>query len=334
MNAAELPMILFTVLAQMSVGAFITLGVINILAPIKFDRETVERATDPAIYAIGPTLVLGLFASIFHMNDVFNVFNVFRNVGTSWLSREIIFGIAFAAFGFIFALMQWFKIGTRTLRKIIAGVAAVMGIALVWSMAMIYMSVAAVPAWNTWIIMFHFFATAILLGSLAVGTAMVLHLNRRIEASHSDDAEEELVASDGVVTGLRKKVREMSTAPVETAEFSLASLIVRTIAILAAITGSLILLSYIVYLTGLSGGNASAQASAETFSSPWFIVRLLMLIIAAIVMSLFAHKMASQPQNLDTRALTILMVSGLMVATIGELMGRAFHYGLLIKVGV
>ena len=66
MNTHELPMILFTVLSQMSVGAFVALGVVQILAVGRYPRSVIDRLADPALLAIGPTLVLGLIASMFH----------------------------------------------------------------------------------------------------------------------------------------------------------------------------------------------------------------------------------------------------------------------------
>ena len=42
MNAAELPMILFTVLAQMSVGAFLTLGLIQVYGALGFLTTAME----------------------------------------------------------------------------------------------------------------------------------------------------------------------------------------------------------------------------------------------------------------------------------------------------
>lgn len=336
MNTHELPMILFTVLAQMSVGAFIVLGVINMFAPAKYGRETVERATDPAIYAIGPTLVLGLIASMFHMNDVFNVLNVFRHFGTSWLSNEIVFGMAFAGLGFLFALMQWFKIGSHTLRQVIAGLAALAGIALIYSMSMIYMTVKAVPAWNSWVVMFHFFATAILLGSLAVGTAVIIHLNRRTAATETAPAGQDNTGGGGIATKVRTQAKTMATTPIEAKEYALASQIVRTIAIVSVVVGSMILLSYILYIIDLAGGNPTAQEAVGAFATQTFIARLLLLIVASILMALFAHKMAGHTTttNLDTQSLAGLMFIALALATIGELIGRAFHYDLLVKIGI
>ena len=79
MNTHELPMILFTVIAQLSVGTFIAVGVMDLLLSHRNDARTVRRVTEPVLYAIGPALVLGLLISMLHMNDVTNVFNVVRH---------------------------------------------------------------------------------------------------------------------------------------------------------------------------------------------------------------------------------------------------------------
>lgn len=334
MNTHELPMIIFTVLAQMSVGAFITLGVINLVASSKYGKDTVARVTDPAIYAIGPTLVLGLIASMFHMNDVFNVFNVFRNLGTSWLSREIVFGLAFAAVGFAFAIMQWFKIGSHTLRQIIAALAAVLGIGLIWSMAKIYTSLETIPAWNTWIVTFHFFATAILLGALAVGTALMANLTLRGTKTHTTSVKKkETVNAGGVTSKVTDRYDDITTTPVDESEYSLAAATVRWIAIVSAIMGSLIMISYIVHITNLATGVPAAQEAAGAFSGDTFIARLLLLAVASIILALFAHKSAKDA-NHDTKTLTTLMFAALTLATIGELIGRAFHYDSMIPIGM
>jgi len=161
MNVHELPMIIFTILAQMSVGAFVVLGTIQVVARVRgrVSGEQLDRLTDPALYAIGVTLVLGLIASIAHMGNLGNVVNVVRNVGSSWLSREIVLGMAFAGFGFVFAAMQWFKWGSAGLRQVVAAITAAVGLALVFAMSMIYTTLEAVPAWNSWITPVQFFTT-------------------------------------------------------------------------------------------------------------------------------------------------------------------------------
>ena len=61
MNVHELPMIVFTILAQMSVGAFVVLGAIQVTARVRgrVSGEQLDRLTDPALYAVGVTLVFG-----------------------------------------------------------------------------------------------------------------------------------------------------------------------------------------------------------------------------------------------------------------------------------
>ena len=42
MNVAELPMILFTVIAQMCVGAFLVLGVVQTLGSLRFSAKAID----------------------------------------------------------------------------------------------------------------------------------------------------------------------------------------------------------------------------------------------------------------------------------------------------
>lgn len=380
MNLHELPMIIFTVLAQMSVGAFLILGVVQLWLSAKTDQKTVDRLTVPILYVIGPTLVLGLIASMFHMNDVSNVLNVFRHVGSSWLSREIVFGILFAGCGFLFALMQWFRIGSTTIRQIIGVITALLGIALIISMAMIYMSLDVVPAWDTPIVVLHFFGTAIMLGALAVAAAQLatsmirLRTNREYDdhtrASDADvdhreaerksvrEREPALVTAHGSsatdiadrpattgdsrtsrkdtgkdTLGIRRNTRAMN-APTTDTEWSLVRRMVQGLAILAAITGVIILISYIFHILNLATGNPTAQASAEAFTGTFFIIRLALLGLAAIVLAIFIYKMAGQTVRENPAALTTLVVIAFLLVLASELMGRSLHYDSMQRIGI
>ena len=174
MNVHDIPMVIFTIVSQMAVGTFITLGIIQLVLGRRHDPKVTEHVVAPVTYAVGPVLVLGLAVSVFHVNDVTHIYNVVRNWQHSWLSREILFGLAFAGAGFAFALLNWFKKGSAALRQVVAGLTALLGIGLLWSEAMIYYSLEAVPAWHTWVVPFEFIATASLLGVLTVGSAMML----------------------------------------------------------------------------------------------------------------------------------------------------------------
>lgn len=183
MNVHEVPMIAFTVLAQMSAGAFIVLGVIHVYAAVsrRYSTAAADELSDSTLLAIGLSLVLGLLASMFHMNDVLHVLNVFRHLSSSWLSREIVAGILFAALGFLYTACQLLRLGSRALRQVLAVSTAAVGAVLVFVMSMVYVSLTTVPAWNTWLTTARFATTALLLGAFAVGTALisVVMLRRR-----------------------------------------------------------------------------------------------------------------------------------------------------------
>ena len=185
MNTSELALVIFTIAAQMSVGAFLVLGGVHFFATRYAGIEEADKLSDLALLAIGPVMILGLIVSFFHLGNPLNAWRAITNLATSWLSREILFGVLFAGFGFLFALIQWRKIGSPGLRNAVALVAAAFGVGLVVSMAMVYYTLPSVPAWNNWATLAAFFATTILLGALAISAAFVAgyaYLQRRGES--------------------------------------------------------------------------------------------------------------------------------------------------------
>jgi anaerobic dimethyl sulfoxide reductase subunit C (anchor subunit) len=174
MNVREWSLIAFTILGQMSVGAFLVLGVVRFFATRKAGEEEADRLSDRALVAIVPVLVLGLIASVFHLGNPTNAYRAVANFGSSWLSREILFGVIFAVLLGIYAIMQWRKIATSAVRAIVGWLAGIAGVILVYSMAQIYM-LETQPAWNTIMTPLSFFTTTFLLGSLAAGAAFVVN---------------------------------------------------------------------------------------------------------------------------------------------------------------
>lgn len=318
MNLGELPMILFTVLAQMSVGAFLVLGVVQTLGSLKYKSATIDRIADPALYAIGPTLVLGLFASIFHMHDVFNVFNVFRGFQTSWLSREIIFGMAFAGLGFLFALMQWFKWGSPRLRQVVAAVTALVGVGLVYVMSMIYFTLPSVPAWNTWFTPVQFALTTVLLGSLAVGTAFVtVTMFRR-----------HLLEREGKFFGA--KVAPEKADHVKVSELMATSL--RWIAVAVIATGGLLLVLIPMHLSNLAGMGGVGELSMAPYGGTLLFLRLALIAAGAGMLAIFIYAFAKAKANPRPLAAVVMLAFVLVLA--GELLGRAQFYESMVRIGM
>lgn len=342
MNVHELPMILFTVIAQMCVGTFVVLGAVQVLASRRHDVRTVERLTEPVVYAIGPAMVLGLAASTLHMNDISNTLNVFRHVGSSWLSREIVLGMAFAGLGFAYALLQWFRVSTFRVRQLVAAATAVAGVALVWSMSQIYYSLVTVPAWNTPVVPVHFFATTLVLGALAAGCALMLTaaVRRRREGAGARGAQGTRgdVAparpegrGGGVATMVRTRVATIN-APTSGTEWALTTRTVQWLAVVSAAVGVLVLASYPLHLADLA--TTGATASAAVFSGAFFTVRLVLLGVSAVLLALFTYRAAGQAVREHPTLLTSLITAAFVVAFVAELMGRSLHYDSMVRIGI
>lgn len=313
MNLHELPMIFFTVMAQMSVGAFLVLGVIQTFGSLRHDSKTIDRVADPALYAIGPTLVLGLIASMFHMNDVFHVLNVFRGWKSSWLSREIIFGMGFAGLGFLFALMQWFKWGSARLRQVVAAITALVGVGLLVVMSMIYYSLRTVPAWHSWFTPAQFIITAVLLGSLAVGTAFMLTTvfgqnKKKVDIDTTTEA-----ADDGTVN-------------------SLVASSLKGIAVTVIVAGSALLVMMPIYLQGLAQEGEIGALSLEAYSGALFVVRLALIALGAGLLAIFIYGFAKPHTN--PTPLTVCVAVALVLVFVGELLGRMQFYEAMVRIGM
>ena len=342
MNAHDLPMVLFTVISQLCVGTFLTLGVIKIVAAGRHSAAVVERVVQPVLYAIGPAMVFGLAVSMLHMNDITNTFNVIRHWDSSWLSREILFGVAFAGFGFLFALMEWFGFGSALMRNVVAGVAALLGVGLVASESMIYYSLVTVPAWHSWMVPFSFFATTILLGALAVGAALMVTAwvrSRRGDAAASASVAEDLEpagsgsGAGGLALQIKTRVQQIN-APSSAQEWTRSVAVVRWIAFVSAAVAVALLVAYPVYIGSLAQGPAAAQASLAILLGGTLIARLALLALVAVALGFFVYRMAATAQRATARTLVVLVIGAFVLAFTSELLGRFLHYATMVRIGL
>ena len=112
-------LITFTILVQMSVGSIWVLGVAHYFAACKYGAEEADRLSDRALFALVPVIALAFIASLLHLGNPFNAYRAVAHLGSSWLSAEIFFGVIFAVLAFIFAFLQWRKIGSLVLRNVL-----------------------------------------------------------------------------------------------------------------------------------------------------------------------------------------------------------------------
>ena len=340
MELGELPMILFTVITQMCVGMFIVLGVVQTIGSTRYSVKAVDRLADPALLAIGPAMILGLLVSMLHMHDVLNVFNVFRHFNSSWLSREIVFGIAFAALGFLFCIMQILKLGGVRIRQLVAVLTAIAGIGLVVSQVQIYYSLPTVPAWSSWFTWVQFFGTALLLGSLAVATTFVLLIarrERRIGAMSEAEiaALEEPYERGNVMTQFSDFVsdKHLVNKAVRDEVDGLFKNAVRLMVAVAIVTAGVLLIATPLYVSSLAAMGEAGMTSAAHYAGGLAALRFTLLLVGALILGLAAFYVAGYGIK-RLRLLLFLLIASFLLALISEFVGRTIFYEAMTRVGV
>ncbi len=302
MNVHELPLVIFTVLAQMSVGCFVVLGLIHLFARGD-DSKAVDRLSDPALYAIGPVMVLGLIASIFHLGNPVNALHTISHLDSSWLSREIFLGSSFAVLGAAFAVTQRLKWLTPLLRQLLAGLTALVGLGLVFAMSMVYM-LPTVPAWDTWTTPVGFFTTTLLLGSIAIGAAFV------------------------VITAVRRRRGQPADAVARQLSGCL-----RGIAVAAIVLLGIEMALLPAYLLNLSTGPGAGTATPSMMvaGGSVLLARLVLVFLGAGAIGLVFYRFADARRD----RLMVFAASGAFVFVFAsEILGRILFYGSFDRLGM
>jgi anaerobic dimethyl sulfoxide reductase subunit C (anchor subunit) len=289
----------------MSVGSFLVLGVVHYFSIRKAGLEEADRLSDRALLAIGPVMILAMLASLLHLGNPINAPRAIVNFGTSWLSREILFGVLFAGAGGLFAVMQWRKISTFSVRNVIAWVAVLLGLAHVFSMSQIY-RLDTQPVWDTVATPITFFTTTLMLGLLAMGAAFVV--NYAYVKKHTPDCAElqcEL---------LRATLRWISIA-----------------AIVSLGVEFVVLPVYIAYLAS----SKTAVGAAIMLSGDYSLVLILRLVLAffgAGILGIFLYQAATTPGKEQT--LSNLAYGAFLLVFSAEVLGRVLFYATHIQIRI
>lgn len=172
----ELPLVFFTLLAQMAVG-IVFVG--QCILPRRGDApeyapvfQCVRKQSPVALALLGA----GALASLSHTGSPFNAFFTLFNVSSSWLSREI------ALMGVTGLCMLWLTITHfKALRATSPGnpvkegqaglITWVAGLVLVFVMSSVY-SQKTMPGWYNTGVLLSFDASMLLLGGLWMGVAL------------------------------------------------------------------------------------------------------------------------------------------------------------------
>lgn len=280
MSGEEWALIIFTLLTQMAVGAFVMLVFIRSFLAKEAGSQTAAQVTKLGIFAVGPVMVVALLASLFHLGSPALAFRAVGNLGTSWLSREILFS---GLFLFLW-IVSFYMYKNENAGTGLGWVTAIVGLLAIYSMAGIY-GVSIKPAWahpNTFV---SFFGTTFLLGSLATGAAVAYSIKGS-----------ELAGT--VALSVMQKVS--------------------VVAVVAIAVQLVYLPVYLVGLVG--GGQAaqtSAQLLAETYRFQ-LVLRWLLSIIGGVILAWVLYREATKEQAVPVKIVYLALVTVLVGEIIGR----------------
>lgn len=177
LSSRENPLVLFTLISQLVVGAFLTL----FLAPHVSGLEALTAAAHPSAYSIVLFILLALetFAltiSTMHLGKPHRFYRAFNNLRYSPVSREVaalaVFYNLLIGYALLTTFSSWFTwLPAGFLPILQSGLgwgAAIAGPLALYFMHRIY-RIPARPFWNHWQVLTSFFGSMLVLGPLFVG---------------------------------------------------------------------------------------------------------------------------------------------------------------------
>lgn len=153
-------LILYTLCLQAAAGIF----VVSRLRVLGTSERSVRLRCLPLAGVLG---VVGILASLTHLGSPLRAYMTMNNVGSSWLSREILFTVLFGVAWAICLIAEYWQVNGLAARDSFGGVAILTALGMVYSMSMIYRTT-VVPSWTHLSTTVSFFATAGLIGAGAV----------------------------------------------------------------------------------------------------------------------------------------------------------------------
>lgn len=302
MNIREWALLIFSILGQLAAGMLLVLLIVRAGVVRKVGVEKAAQLTNPPLYTVLLIMILALLASLFHLGKLSHVIGAVPNLGTSWLSREVVAAVAFVVVLAVYALLLWRKIGSEGLQSVIGWITALIGLFLVYCTGVVYL-LPAQPAWNTLATPVTFFVTSLLLGVLGAATALMLNYAR---VQKKDAALQEFVKNT-----------------------------LQWIAVVAIILLGIEFLVLPIYLAYLSTQGTAALYTLNLLVGSYgttLAIRLLLVFGGAGVLAAYLYRNASMAGQ--EKSLAALAYSAFVLVLIGEILGRFLFYATHFRIGV
>jgi anaerobic dimethyl sulfoxide reductase subunit C (anchor subunit) len=307
MNVREWALPVYTILIQLATGALSVLWIVRSRFVYKFGAENVDRAYENSILVVFFTVAVAMAGSHFHLSKPYLSILAVTNLSSSWLSREIFFSVLFFSSVGLLWFLQW-RGNENSLRKTSVGWLAIFfGWANLYCMAIIYMLPTQI-AWDTPITMVSFVCTALLLGTMALTTLLIMDLK------YSD-------------------LRGLAKARLQ------AMVIKESLSGLVGVASLIVILQTTMNISQLISLNNSTHETAQT--SAMLLLRLypvlfglhLALIIVGVgglALAVYLHSRDQKP----VRDLLLPAYITCLLVMVGEILGRFLFYAIHVRTGI
>lgn len=190
MFASDWPLIIFTLLVQMSVGTFLFLGILHDVSFVKLDERIFTTVSNSLLKLISAILALALIVAFFHLGNPLNAINALNNLESSYLSKEILSLIIYIVLGTIFLLVYKKYNTKRVLIFFLALITTILGLITIAFMSSIY-KLETVPVWNNLFTPISFYLSVLILGSGVIFYSLIRIINKRFLLSDLDESSRE-----------------------------------------------------------------------------------------------------------------------------------------------
>ena len=180
----EWALLIFTICVQTAIGGMFILWLYERNIRKAGDETTFSILKTPLII-IAVLSLIGLGASFAHLGTPSNALNTIRNIGSSWMSREI---VATGAFIGAACITTGLAIVQKKINPIFLLVTAIIGFVDIYCMAAIYAN-SLISGWNSVNTYLSFYGTAFILGAVLIASFTVPALR----AKNMDDMAKNLL---------------------------------------------------------------------------------------------------------------------------------------------
>ncbi len=306
MNLREWALPVYTILIQLGTGALLGLWIIRTLAAPNLGRAEIRRIVTRPVLVILLTIFVATVGAHFHLSHPFQSYLAMINLGSSWLSREVLFTfLLFVAVG-ILAVVQSFGPPRERLETFLGWLAIAFGLASIFCMSEIY-DLPAQAAWNSRLTTLSFYATTILVGSVSLIALLVMDYDFSQAQDNQGSPSRESTVKRSIVQ----------------------------FAIVVGVTTCMVLIVNLDQVLTLQSGNEFARTSLDLLLGlygPLFTARLGAVVVGAGVLLFVIWNMRYKKKTIAELIMPVYF--SFLLILIGEILGRFLFYATHIRQGL